>query len=606
MEIKPDEIGSILQAAHRGHGRRLGGPLRGRHRARDRRRNRPRPRDRQLHGAGDARAAPRRGRPGAQPRVRQRRRRALRRLGQGRRGRHRQAHRQAAGDPGRRAAARPPGRPARPPARRQGRHQHHRDAACRVEGPRRRPPPAGRGADADRPEGSRLDDPDRPRPARADHRRPPDRQDGDRDRHDHQQQGLRPGLHLRRDRAAHVHGRAGDGDPGGGRGDGEHDHRRRLRRRGRADQVHGPLRGLRDGRALPLQRQARPLHLRRPLQARRRLPRDVAAAEAPAGPRGLSGRRLLPALAAAGAGREALRRAGRGLADGAADHRDAGRRHLGLHPDQRDLDHRRPDLPGVGPVLLGRAPGDQRRHLGQPGRRQRPDQGDEEGGRQAAPRPLAVPRAGGVRAVRLRARPRDPEAARPRRAHGRGPEPERAPADERRRAGGLDLRRQRGLPRPDQGRARVRVPAEPDRAPPRRARGAAGPDRRDRPAGGRRRGGAAQGADRHGRRLRARLRRGGQPARGGRVRPHPLRGGAGGGGPHLGESRADEGGRAPAERHYGEPTYGNAQGSQEPDLERQERSEDHARDGDGRRGAAAPSRAADRRTCAPTRRSCAR
>jgi F-type H+-transporting ATPase subunit alpha len=33
-------------------------------------------------------------------------------------------------------------------------------------------------ADADRPQGDRLDGPDRPRPARADHRRPPDRQDG--------------------------------------------------------------------------------------------------------------------------------------------------------------------------------------------------------------------------------------------------------------------------------------------------------------------------------------------------------------------------------------------------------------------------------------------
>ena len=35
----------------------------------------------------------------------------------------------------------------------------------------------------------------------------------------------------------------------------------------------------------------------------------------------------------------------RRLADRAADHRDAGGRPLGLHPDQRHLDHRRPDLP---------------------------------------------------------------------------------------------------------------------------------------------------------------------------------------------------------------------------------------------------------------------
>ena len=61
----------------------------------------------------------------------------------------------------------------------------------------------------------------------------------------------------------------------------------------------------------------------------------------------------------------------------------------------------------------------------------------------AAPRPLPVPRARGVRPVRLRARPRDPEAARPRRADGRGAQPEGAPADARRRAGRLDLRRHR-------------------------------------------------------------------------------------------------------------------------------------------------------------------
>ena len=144
----------------------------------------------------------------------------------------------------------------------------------------------------------------------------------------------------------------------------------------------------------------------------------------------------------------------RRLADGAADHRDPGGRRLGLHPDQRDLDHRRPDLPRVRPLLLGSAAGDQRRHLGLAGGRQRPDQGDEEGRRQAAPRPLPVPRARGVRPVRLRARPRDPEGARPRRAPGRGAEPGRAPADVGRRPGGLDLRGHRRLPRPDQDRAR--------------------------------------------------------------------------------------------------------------------------------------------------------
>ena len=45
----------------------------------------------------------------------------------------------------------------------------------------------------------------------------------------------------------------------------------------------------------------------------------------------------------------------------AADHRDQGRRHLGLHPDQRHLDHRRPDLPRVRPVQRRRPAGDERR-----------------------------------------------------------------------------------------------------------------------------------------------------------------------------------------------------------------------------------------------------
>ena len=104
-------------------------------------------------------------------------------------------------------------------------------------------------------------------------------------------------------------------------------------------------------------------HLRRPDEAGRRVPPALAAAAPPAGPRGIPGRRLLPALAAARARVQAERRRGRRLADRAADHRDAGRRHLRLHPDERDLDHRRSDLPAVRPLLLGRPPGGQRRHL---------------------------------------------------------------------------------------------------------------------------------------------------------------------------------------------------------------------------------------------------
>ena len=63
----------------------------------------------------------------------------------------------------------------------------------------------------------------------------------------------------------------------------------------------------------------------------------------------------------------------RRLDDRAADHRDAGRRRVGLHPDERHLDHRRPDLPGAEPLQLGRAPGHQRGHLGVARGRQRAD-----------------------------------------------------------------------------------------------------------------------------------------------------------------------------------------------------------------------------------------
>ena len=119
-------------------------------------------------------------------------------VGAHRRGRHGEAHRPAARDPGRRGAARADRRPARPPARRQGRGQRLRDPSGGVQGSGRRRAPAGEHTGADRAEGDRRDDPDRPRPARADHRRPPDGEDGDRDRHDHQQPRQGPDLRLRR------------------------------------------------------------------------------------------------------------------------------------------------------------------------------------------------------------------------------------------------------------------------------------------------------------------------------------------------------------------------------------------------------------------------
>ena len=59
------------------------------------------------------------------------------------------------------------------------------------------------------------------------------------------------------DRPAHVDGGGRGRAAGRQRRARPHDHRRRARRRGRADQVHGPLRGRGDGRALPLQRRPR-------------------------------------------------------------------------------------------------------------------------------------------------------------------------------------------------------------------------------------------------------------------------------------------------------------------------------------------------------------
>ena len=184
--------------------------------------------------------------------------------------------------PRRRRPRRPRRQPARRAARRARADQDGRDPPARVQGAGRRAAPARGRARPDRHQGDRLDDPDRPRPARADHRRPLDRQDGAPHRHDPEPE--RPGrdLRLRRHRPEGLDGRAGLRAPEGRGRDGLHDHRRRLRDRGRADQVDGAVRRRRDGRALPLLGPPRALHVRRPLQARGRLPADVAPAAPPA------------------------------------------------------------------------------------------------------------------------------------------------------------------------------------------------------------------------------------------------------------------------------------------------------------------------------------
>ena len=420
MQIKPDEITSILKSRIEGLDAGAGRPDRGRHRAVGRRRHRARPRPRELHVARDARAAARRHRPGAQPRVRQRRRRALRRLG----ARSSRATRSSAPTS---LLEIPVGEallgrivdPLGNPLDGKGDIETTETRPGRVQGARRRPAPAGEGADADRPEGDRLDDPDRPRPARADHRRPPDRQDGDRDRHDHQQQGHGP-----RSRVYVAIGQRMSTVVGLAETLAEHGAlENTIIVAAPADEAApikfmAPYAGcamaeyfLYNGKhALcvydDLTKHAyayrqMSLLLRRP-PGREAYPGDVFY---------LHSRLLERAV-------QAQRRARRRLADRAADHRDAGRRRVGLHPDQRHLDHRRPDLPRAEALLLGRAPGHQRRHLGVARGRQRADRADEEGRRPPEARAVAVPRPRGVRPVRLRPRRRDAAHAGPRRAAG--------------------------------------------------------------------------------------------------------------------------------------------------------------------------------------------
>ena len=164
-------------------------------------------------------------------------------------------------------------------------------------------------AAADRHQGHRLADPDRPRPAPADHRRPQDRQDRGLRRHDPQPAGelgdrrsqAAGALRVRRDRPEGHHDRQRQARARRGRRDGVHHHRRGACVRSRRLQMACALHGFGHRPALDVRRQARPDRLRRPLQAGRRLPRDLAAAAPPAGPRGVPRRRVLPALPAAGA-----------------------------------------------------------------------------------------------------------------------------------------------------------------------------------------------------------------------------------------------------------------------------------------------------------------
>ncbi len=137
---------------------------------------------------------------------------------------------------------------------------------------------------------------------------------------------------------------------------------------------------------------------------------------------------------------------------------------VGVHPDERDLDHGRADLPRVRPLLLGRPAGDQRRHLRLARGRQRPGEGDAPGRRPPPPRPRPVPRAGGVRPVRLRARPGDAAVARPWRADGGDAQSAAVRTVVARGAGGCHLRGRQRLPRRRAGLRRPALPRGASRA----------------------------------------------------------------------------------------------------------------------------------------------
>ena len=309
----------------------------------------------------------RRHRPGAEPRGDRGRRHHPRRLHDPRRRRRGPRHRQAAAGAGRQGAARPRRQHARRAARRQGTDRQRRRLSGREDRAGHHAAPADQPAGADRHHGDRRDDPDRPRPARADHRRPLDRQDDDLHRHDHQPGAPEP---------------------------------RRPRRAG--DKDYRPLYCIYVAIG---QKQSTIARLIAVLEEAGAMPYTIVVAS-PAADSATS-QYLAPFAGAAmgewfmdngmdalivyddlskhavayrqvslvlkrPSGREAypgdvfylhsrlLERAARvgetvrqRFADGAADHRNAGRRRVGVHPDQRHLDHRRPDLSRNRSVLPG-------------------------------------------------------------------------------------------------------------------------------------------------------------------------------------------------------------------------------------------------------------
>ena len=191
---------------------------------------------------------------GAQSRARLGRRGDSRRLRAYFRRRHRQVHRPHSGSADRAGTDRPRRQRAGPADRRQGPGQRQADRRDRKGRARRDRAQERVAAGADGPQVDRRDGADRPRPARADHRRPTNRQDRGRDRHDHQPEGQGPDLHLRRDRPEGVVDHERGQEARRDRRDGVHDRRRRVGVGFGGDAVHRTLFGLHDGRILPRSR----------------------------------------------------------------------------------------------------------------------------------------------------------------------------------------------------------------------------------------------------------------------------------------------------------------------------------------------------------------
>ncbi len=119
--------------------------------------------------------------------------------------------------------------------------------------------------------------------------------------------------------------------------------------------VYRALRGLRYGRIFYGQGQGRPGSSTTTFPSMR-WPTAASAHPAPARPRGVSRRCVLPAQPSAGACGAPGPRIRRRQPDGAAHHRDAGRRRFGLHPHERHLHYGRPDLFGNRAVPRGVMP----------------------------------------------------------------------------------------------------------------------------------------------------------------------------------------------------------------------------------------------------------